>query len=166
MAPSSGPVARSASKGCASRGSSAELYVPAGVPVPTHVGTHPEPEPTVFPTPTPVPTPYPPAADPIRTDGRPWTVTVVNDSAEPVTLFVAEEDGGGMSRLVGSVTPNVVPADTTVEVTFLLPAAGTDGWWIFVNARPGSGALLGSNDVPLEGQIVIREDGQHGWLGP
>ena len=36
-------------------------------------------------------------------------VTVDNQSSEPATLFVAEEDEGGMLRLVGSATPNVVP---------------------------------------------------------
>lgn len=144
--------------------SSAELYVPAGVPVPSHIGTHPEPEPTVFPTPTPVPTPYPPAAGPDPAGGRPWTVTVVNDSPEPVTLFVAEEDEDGMSRLVGSVTPNVVPPETTIEVTLLLPAADTRGWWIFVNP-PTHGSLLGWDEVPRAGQFVIQADGQVGWLG-
>ncbi len=71
-----------------------------------------------------------------------------------------------MTRLVGSVTPNVVPPGTTVEATFLLPAKRVEGWWIFVNPGPDNGALLAGSDVPLAGEIHITGDGQVGWLSP
>ena len=78
----------------------------------------------VFPSPTPIPTPLPPAAGPVPPNARSWKVTVDNKSSEPATLFVAEEDESGMLRLVGSATPNVVPAGATVKVTFRFPAKG------------------------------------------
>ena len=108
----------------------AELYVPAGVSPPP-LPAFPSPPPPVFPSPTPIPTPLlPPAAGPVPPNARTWTVTVDNKSSEPATLFVAEEDEHGMFRLVGSATPNVVPAGATVKVTFLFPAKGDpdDGW--------------------------------------
>ena len=71
------------------------------------------------------------------------------------------EENEGMARLVGSVTPNVVPPGATVEVTFLLPAKGVEGWWIFVNPGPGNGALLAGTDVPLAGEIRITRTGGH-----
>ena len=111
---------------CGSTGA-AELYVPAGVSLPP-LPAFPSPPPPVFPSPTPVPTPLPPAAGPVPPNARSWTVTVDNKSSEPATLFVAEDGEGGL-RLVGSATPNVVPAGATVKVTFLFPAKGrmTDG---------------------------------------
>ena len=45
-----------------------------------------------------------------------------------------------MGQLCGNVTPNVVPADTTMEVTFLLPPKSVKSCWIWVNpvlARAG-----------------------------
>jgi hypothetical protein len=145
-------------------GGSTELYIPAGVSPPT--GLAPVGSPVPSPSPTPIPTPFPPAAGPIPSGARPWTVTVVNKSSEPATLFVAEEDGSGMTRLVGSVTPNVVPPGATVNVTFLLPAKGSTGWWIFVNPGPDTGALLAWNQVPLAGKVLVMADGQPGWLSP
>ena len=144
--------------------SSAELYIPAGVSPPT--GLAPVPSPTPTPTPTPIPTPFPPAAGPIPAGARTWKVTVVNKSSQPATLFVAEEGESGMARLVGSVSPYVVPYGATVKVTFLLPATGSTGWWIFVNPGPDTGALLGWNQVPLAGKVLITTDGQTGWLSP
>ena len=50
--------------------------------------------------PTPSPTPVPPEVGPVPPGARSWTVRVVNDSARPATLFVAEDDGmawGGWS---------------------------------------------------------------------
>jgi len=110
----------------------AEVYVPAGVSLPP-LPAFPSPPPPVFPSPTPVPTPLPPADGPVPPNARSWTVTVDNRSSEPATLFVA---GDGL-ELVGSATPNVVPAGTTVQVTFLFPA--NDDGWIHVNPRPGNG---------------------------
>ena len=71
---------------CVSNGA-AELYVPAGVPLPPF--SFPSPPPLVFPSPTPVPTPLPPAAGPVPPNARSWKVTVDNQSSEPATLFVA-----------------------------------------------------------------------------
>jgi hypothetical protein len=64
------------------------------------------------------------------------------------------------------VTPNVVPPGATVKVTFILPAKGSTGWWIFVNPGPGTGPLLGWDQVPLAGKVLITADGQLGWLSP
>ena len=145
--------------------SSAELYVPAGVSPPTTLA--PVPSPTPIPTPSPSPSPVPPRAGPVPPGGWPWTVRVVNRSSSPATLFVADETQQGLlGRLVGRATPNVVAPGATVKVTFLLPAKGVDGWSIFVNPGPDKGNLVGSNDVPLKGEIVITADGQVGWLSP
>jgi hypothetical protein len=90
-------------------------------------------------------------------------VTVDNRSSEPAALFVADEAWDGL-RLVGSATPNVVPAGATVEVTFLFPA---DGGSIYVNPRPGEGGpLVMAADIGIPGRIVIGPDGQAGWLSP
>jgi hypothetical protein len=144
----------------------AELYVPAGV-TPPPLPAFPSPPPPVFPSPTPVPTPFPPAAGPVPPNARSWTVTVVNESSKPATLFVAEEDEHGMSRLVGSATPNVVPAGATLKVTFLFPAEGSpDDGWIYVNGEPEGGPLVGAGDIGIPGKILIQEGGQEGWLSP
>ena len=143
---------------CISNGT-AELYVPAGVSLPPF--SFPPPTLPVFPDPTPVPTPLPPAAGPVPPNARSWTVTVDNQSSEPARLFVA---GDGLA-LVGSATPNVVPAGTTVQVTFLFPA--NDDGWIYVNPRPGEGgALVNADQIGIPGMILIGEDGQVGWLSP
>ena len=70
---------------------------------------------------------------------------------------------GLLGRLVGSATPNVVPPGATVQVTFLLPAKGVDGWSIFVNPGPNDGGLVGADEVPLKGAIHIDEAGQVMW---
>ena len=62
--------------------------------------------------------------------------------------------------------PNVVPPGSTVWVTFLLPAKGTNNWSIFVNPGPDTGGGLGWSDVPTAGEFRIRADGQVGWLSP
>ena len=152
---------------CVSNGAAA-LYVPAGVPLP-RLPAFPSAPPPVFPSPTataiptPRPTPLPPAAGPVPPNPRSWTVTVDNRSSEPAAVFVAEEDGDAL-RLVGAATPNVVPAGTTVEVTFLFPV---DGGWIYVNPRPGEGgALVNADDIGIPGRILVTADGQVGWLSP
>ena len=74
-----------------------------------------------------------------------------------------------MLRLVGSATPNVVPAGATVQVTFRFPAKGPDEGWITVNPRLGDGAdvgLVGAGDIGIPGKILIREEGDWGWLSP
>jgi hypothetical protein len=123
--------------------------------------------PSPTPSPTPTPTPFAPEAGPVPPNARTWKVTVDNQSSEPAALFVAEGDEGGTFRLVGSATPNVVPARTTVKVTFQLPAEGDpDGGWIYVNPGPDSGGLFPSTDLPPAGKILIMADGQGGWLSP
>jgi len=144
---------------CVSNGSAA-LYVPAGVPLPP-LPAFPSPLPPAFPSPTPVPPLLPPAVGPVPPNARSWTITVDNESSEPATLFVA---GDGL-ELVGSATPNVVPARATVKVTFLFPA--DDDGWIYVNPRPGEGgALVNADQIGIPGKIVITADGQVGWLSP
>ena len=146
---------------CISNGA-AELYVPAGVPLPP-LPAFPSPAPPVFPSPTPVPPPLPPANGPVPPNARSWKVTVDNESSKPATLFVAEDGEGGL-RLVGSATPNVVPAGTSVKVTFLFPP---DGGWIYVNPRPGEGgSLVNADQIGIPGKILITADGQVGWLSP
>jgi hypothetical protein len=138
----------------------AELYVPAGVSLPP-LPAFPSPPPPVFPSPTPVPTPLPPADGPVPPNARSWTVTVEIRSSEPAAVFVADET----LRLVGSATPNVVLAGTTVEVTFLFPAE--DDGWIYVNPRPGAGGgLVNADQIGTSGKIVIGADGDGGWLSP
>ena len=146
---------------------SAELYVPAGV-APPSLPAFPPPPPPVIPTPTPRPSPYPPATGPVPPNARPWLVTVVNDSSQPVTLFLAEDDASDtLDKLCGSVTPNVVPAETTMEVSFLLPAKNVRGCALLVNPVPGDlNGLFETFEVPMAGNVWIKADGQIGWLGP
>jgi hypothetical protein len=101
-------------------------------------------------------------------NARSWTVTVENGSSEPATMFVAEGEGEEF-RLVGSATPNVVPAGTSMEVTFLFPAEAPDDGWITVNPRLGEGADVGSvgaDNIGMPGKIWIRAEGDSGWVGP
>ena len=149
---------------CGSTGT-AELYVPAGVSLPP-LPAFASPPPFVLPSPTPVPAPLPPADGPVPPNARSWTVTVDNESSKPATLFVAEDLEGGL-RLVGSATPNVVPAGTSMKVTFLFPARGRDGW-ITVNPRRGEGlgGLVNADQIGIPGKIWIRAEGEAGWLSP
>jgi hypothetical protein len=151
---------------CVTSGS-AELYIPAGV-APPPLPPFPTPPPPVIPTPTPRPSQYPPASGPVPPNARPWTVTVANDSPQPVTLFLAEADESDtLDTLCGSVTPNVVPADTTMEVALLLPAKDVRGCSLLVNSLPGDlGGLFETSEVPMAGKVWITADGQIGWLGP
>jgi hypothetical protein len=144
---------------CVSTGTAA-VYVPAGVRVPP-LPAFPSPPPPAFPDPTPVATPLPPGDGPVPPNARSWTVTVENQSSERATLFVA----GDELELVGSAIPNVVPAGTTVQVTFLFPA--NDDGWIYVNPRPGDGGgLVNAADIGIPGKIVIGAEGDAGWLSP
>ncbi|HEX4816840.1 MAG TPA: hypothetical protein VFV66_29205 [Nonomuraea sp.] len=148
---------------CVSSGA-ASLYVPAGVSLP-RLPAFPSPAPPVFPGPTPAATPLPPADGPVPPNARRWTVMVDNRSSEPATLFVAEEAWDGL-RLVGSATPNVVPAGASVKVIFLFPAK-PDGGWIYVNPRPGDGGgLVNADQIGIPGKILIRAEGDAGWLSP
>ena len=105
--------------------------------------------------------------DPNVPGGRLWTVKVVNNSARPATLVVAEEtEEGHAGRLVGTVSPSVVPPGATVRVTFALPAKGSTRWSIFVNPGPDEGPLLVWTEVPLAGEIRIGAYGSVGWLSP
>jgi hypothetical protein len=143
----------------------AELYVPAGV-APPLLPAFPTPPPPVIPSPTPMPTPFPPEAGPVPPNARPWTVTVVNDSPHPVTVVLAGNLENGRAQLCGSVTPNVVPATTTVEVTFLLPPKSIRGCWATLNLRPGEeGGFFETSDAPMAGNFWIRADGELLWGG-
>jgi hypothetical protein len=144
----------------------AELYVPAGV-APPSLPAFPASPPPAIPTPTPRPTPYPPATGPVPPNARRWTVTVVNDSDQRATLFLAEDDGSNtLNELCGSVTPNVVPAETTMEVMFLLPAKNVRGCWLFVNPVPGDlGGFFETSEAPLAGRVWVRSDGEVLWGG-
>jgi hypothetical protein len=142
-------------------GGDSELYVLAGMALPTFP-TFPAPPSIVIPSPTPVPTPLPPAAGPVPPNARSWTVTVDNRSSEPAALFVAND----ALQLVGSATPNVVPAGATMEVTFLFPI---DGGWIYVNPVPGEGGGLVSDAViGIPGKILVGLLGGNGagWVSP
>jgi len=145
----------------------AELYIPAGVSPPPDLP--PAPSPTSTPIPTPIPTRFPPQAGPIPAGARSWKVTVRNESSAPATLFLGEEGENTRWQLCGSVTPNVVPAGVTREVTFLLPPKRTTDCWLWVNPAPTrGGSLFQTSDAPLAGQILIRdgeEGAQGGWLG-
>ena len=146
----------------------AALYVPAGVPMPP-LPTFPSPPPVPDPTPTPTPAPLlPPAVGPTPPNARSWTITVENQSSEPATMFVAEGEEGVL-RLVGSATPNVVPAGATMEVTFLFPNKGPDDGWISVNPRLGEGADVGSvgaDNIGMPGVIRITAECGGCWVGP
>ena len=117
-----------------------ELYVPAGVS-PPEFGPFPSPSPIPTPTPSPPPPPVPPAVGPVPQGARTWTVTVDNKSSEPATLFAAEDGETGVGRLCGNVTPNVVPAGVTMEVTFLLPKK-RDELLDLGEPRPGRGGFV------------------------
>ena len=83
-------------------------------------------------------------------------------------MFVAEGEEGVL-RLVGSATPNVVPAGATMNVTFLFPARGPDDGWITVNPRLGEGADVGSvgaDNIGMPGEIRIWAECGGCWVGP
>jgi hypothetical protein len=108
-----------------------------------------------------------PPAPFVVSGGREWTVTVRNESSDPTTLFVTEETETGMGRQCGTVTPSVVPPDTTMNVTFLLPPKTVTSCWIWVNPVPGEGgSLFQTSDAPLKGEIFTMAGGQSGWLSP
>ena len=101
-----------------------ELYVPAGVSLPP-LPAFPSPPPPVFPSPTPSPD-----AVPARGRSRSAERSVLECHGRQREFRARDAvrgrvGRGGMSRLVGSATPNVVPAGATVKVTFLFPAKGT-----------------------------------------
>lgn len=126
--------------------------------------------PSATPTATPSPTPARPNPTPtpfIVPGGRAWTVTVRNESSDPTTWFVAEaETETGMGRQCGTVTPSVVPPDTTMTVTFLLPPKTVTSCWIWVDPDPGGGgSFFQTSDAPMEGEFLITADGQTMWGG-
>jgi hypothetical protein len=73
---------------------------------------------------------------------------------------------GRAGRPVGTVTPSIVPAGATKDVTFALPAQGSSGWAIFANPGPDIGPMFMGSDLPLAGEIRIGADGNGGWLSP
>ena len=153
----------------------AQRYIPAGVVPPT--GLTPVPAPTPTPTPAPLPTPFPAAAGPVPQGGRSWVVTVENRSSKPAALFLATEPLTDMSQLCGSVTPDVVPAGVTEQVTFVLPPKGGAACWLMVGPRPGGGADFGPTDgwpIPGPRKLIIQNGGDNPgpdgvsslWEGP
>jgi hypothetical protein len=93
-------------------------------------------------------------------------VTVRNESSGPATLFLAEDGEDGIGQLCGSVTPNVVPAGVTEQVTFLLPPKSVTSCWIWVNPVPGEGgSFFQTSDAPLKGEFLVTADGQTMWGG-
>jgi hypothetical protein len=97
--------------------------------------------------------------------GRVLVIPVVNDSALPALLLVAE-DRQPVGRAVGVASPPVVPPGATIEVRFHVPDSQT--WAIFVNAGPDIGPLLLASDlrrcigrVPI--QIGVGRDGGPFW---
>lgn len=115
---------------------------------------------TPSPTPTATPTPF------VVPGGRKWTVTVRNQSSDPATLFAVEETETGMGRQCGTVTPSVVPPDTTMKVTFLLPPKNVTNCWIWVNPAPGNGgSFFQTSDAPMKGGFLVMAGGQTMWGG-
>ena len=161
-APSSSPVAGlSCDFGVFATGS-AELYVPAGVTPPSGLPREPaHHQSTPTPIPTAIPTPFPPEAGVVP----PGAGLDRHGRQRELPARDAVRGRGGlepglMGRLVGSVTPNVVPHRTTVEVTFLLPAKAVEGWGIFVTPIPGiSGLPVGGPECPWQARFGSGPDG-------
>ena len=117
----------------------------------------------------------PPAVPP---GGRLLIVTVENHSPRPATLVVAADNSGPI-QAVGTANPNSVPAVSSVEVRFVIPAGS--GWAIFVNPGPDRGPLVTASDIPQNATgempftIGISADGspfaqvpgpaEPGWFG-
>ena len=84
-------------------------------------------------------------------------------------LFVAK-DGPAMGEAVGTADPATIPPGATRDVVFTVPPG--DGWAIFVNPAPTTGALIGAHDVPpdragkLPLEISIDANGQPGVSAP
>ncbi len=150
--------------------SGAQLYVPADVTPPT--GLAPVPSPTQTPIPTPTPTPYPPMVGPVPQGARSWTVKVINKRSVPATFALAQEAADGIGPLCGSVTPNVVPASTTENVTFELPPKGVE-CWVYINPGPGPGGPgFETSNKPMPGHFEVTDGedpnggGQGAWVSP
>ena len=100
---------------------------------------------------------------------RQWIIPVANGSNRPAMLFVAR-DGPAMGEAVGTADPATIPAGATRDVVFTVPPG--DGWAIFVNPTPTTGALIGARDVPpdragkLPLEISIDANGQPGVSAP
>ena len=110
--------------------------------------------------------PLPPAAGPVPPNARTWTVTVDNESSEPATLFVAEEDeAAGSARRVRD--PERGPSRRHREGDLPLPCQeGRDGW-IYVNPRPGEGGVVGQRGRHRHPrQDRDQAEGGGGWLSP
>src|SRR5262249_18910560 len=129
----------------------------------------PIPSPTPTPTPTPAPTPLPPMVGPVPQGARAWTTKVINKRAVPATFALADSTG----QLCGSVTPNVVPPNTTPNLTFHLPPKGVE-CWIYINPVPGefvSGPGWETSNKPMAGYFELTDGeggpnggGQNAWV--
>ena len=136
-------------------------------------GARAAPVPMPTPTPAPEPTPYPPMVGPVPQDARLWTVKAINKRSVPATFVLAEEAPNGIGQLCGSVTPNVVPANTTEKVTFQLPPKSVQGCEIFINPGPGPGGSgFPTSNKPTPGYIEVTDGedpnggGQGAWVSP
>ena len=148
---------------CVSTGA-AELYVPAGVSLPP-LPAFPSPPPPVFPSPTPRPDAAPAGGRSRSAERADLEGHGRQQELRARDAVRGRGDEAARLRLVGSATPNVVPAGATVQVTFRFPA-DEDGW-IYVNPRPGEGgALVNADQIGIPGKIVIPADGEVGWLSP
>ena len=138
-----------------------ELYVPAGVPLPP-LPAFPSPPPPVFPSPTPARRRSRRRSVPFRRTlgpGRSRSTTRV-----PSPRRCSWPRTSGTLRLVGSATPNVVPAGATVKVTFRFPAKGADDGWIYVNPRPGEGGAVGQRGPDRHPRQDLDPGGRRGGL--
>ncbi len=75
------------------------------------------------------------------------------------------------AQLCGSVTPNVVPAGMTKNVTFMLPPKTVKTCWLWLDPVPGQGgSMFQTSDAPLAGKILFQEGegGAQGggWVSP
>ena len=90
-------------------------------------------------------------------------------------LFLGYEPLNDMSQLCGSVTPDVVPAGVTEQVTFELPPKSDGDCKLMVRPVPGDGGpLWWTADVPQPGHLYIADGGDNAngdnlstyWVGP
>lgn len=108
------------------------------------------------------------AAEPLAQFSRQLMIPVVNESNVPAQIIVAE-DVPPPGKVVGIAQPNVVPPQTRLDVSFLVP--DTNNWAIFVNPGPDMGPLLLASD--LRGcfgrvgiEIGIGSRGDPYWSAP
>jgi hypothetical protein len=104
---------------------------------------------------------------------REWLIRVDNQSRQEARLVIAEtHPGTGQTTgvTVGRVEPSIVPAMTSMDVTFTVPPG--DGWAIFVNPEQGHGPVIQAVEVPRDAvgelpiSIGVFQDATPGMLIP